>query len=151
MPLPPPPSLFVITDLASPPPLEPHPFLTFSDIYPLPQRQRPGPQPPTCRGVAVWISMLDVVEYEREGARQTARQGENARGAGRKAPTAGALPHTIVYFYDVCSKHHLCPAAAGALICVCLRPPSMTRSWEERTCSEGEQRRQRQSRKAVNK
>lgn len=54
-------------------------FLSISHAPPLPDLlwylpsslvATPCPQPPPCLGVAVWISMLDVVEYEMEWERR---------------------------------------------------------------------------------
>lgn len=65
------PPLSIITDLASTPSLQPLLFLTFSDIYPPPQWQRPAhSNQPARLGVVVWISVSDVIEYKQDRERR---------------------------------------------------------------------------------
>lgn len=147
------PPLFIITDLASPPPLQPLLFLTFSDIYPPPQWQRPArshrPAWVSLCGLVCWMSWSTSMSgREREGKQQRVRESTQAEHRVQSTSAAAVL-YTSVYFYHY--THNPCTSAACALIWVCLRPPSMTRSWEKRTRSEGGQERQRKSRKAVNK
>lgn len=119
----------------------------------------PGPQPQTCLGDAVWISMLDVVEYERqdgvrEGKQWRGRERDRKQNTEYKAHPRQLFLHQHLFLSHTTHKHthtnNLC-TSAWALIWVCLRPPSMTSSWEKRTRSEGGQDRQRKSGKAVNK
>lgn len=112
----------------------------------------------------VWICMLDVVECEREGRVKGKVEGKQWRAKENESWTQSTKHiRSSCFFFPtqafisiICTIHNthsrnLCSGAVCALIWVCLRPPSMTSSWEKRTRSEGGQERQRKSRKAVNK
>lgn len=63
--------LLIVTDLASPPPLQPLLFLTFSDIYPPPQWQHPAHshQP-------AWVSLCGRVAYSKSKMEWERRGGQ---------------------------------------------------------------------------
>lgn len=155
------PPFFIITDLASPPSLQPLLFLTFSDIYPPPQWQRPAhshrPAWVLLCGLVCWMSWsTSKTEWERRGGQTAKSESERKQNTEYKAHPR-QLFFTQRFISIICTTHKrththsLRTNAACALIWVCLRPPSMTSSWEKRTRSEGGQDRQRKSRKAVNK
>lgn len=62
----------------------------------------PGSQSPTCLGVAVWISMLDVVEYEedrvREEGRANSKEGERTKAERREQSTSTAAVFLLFFF-----------------------------------------------------
>lgn len=104
-------------------------------------------------GLVCWMSWsTSKTEWERRGGQTAKRERERKQNTEYKAhPQQLLFTPTFISIVGTTHKHNLCTSAACALIWVCLRPPSMTRSWEKRTRSEGGQERQRKSRKAVNK
>lgn len=104
------PPLFIITDLASPPPLQPLLFLTFSDIYPPPQWQRPAhshrPAWVSPCGLVCWMSWsTSETERERRGGQTAKRERERKQKAehGVQSTSAAAVFYTSIYFHH---KHN---------------------------------------------
>lgn len=153
------PPLVINTDLASPPSLQPLPLPDLLWYLPSSPVAEPGPQTPTCLGVSVWISMLDDVKCEQDGVRGKGRasseEGEKTKARhGVKSGSTGSSSCAVHQCFSPSYAHHKhtqTTCAACALIWVCLLPPSLTSSLEERTHLEGCQERQRKSRKALNK